>query len=81
MAMPLRDLTLIPAGERLTVTENNVVRPQTTRRDDVSEVRKSLDSFAVEAPTPVEAPVAQMDSTPSEPAATPQASAPADFDG
>lgn len=63
------------------MTEINAEHPQETRRTEASEVRKSLDSFDVAAPIPVEAPMAQMDSTPSEPAATPQTAAPSDFDG
>jgi len=63
------------------VTENNAEHPQETRRTEASEVRKSLDSFGVAAPIPVEAAVAQVDSTPSEPAVTPQTAAPTDFDG
>jgi len=62
------------------VTENNA-DPQETGRTEASEVRKSLDSFEVAAPIPVEAPVAQMNSTPSQSAPTPQAAAPTDFDG
>ena len=57
------------------MSENNAERPPQIRRSESEEVRKSLDSFEVAPPVPVEVPA------PSAPAAPPQDTAPADFDG
>jgi hypothetical protein len=60
------------------MSENDAQRPPETRRQEAEEVRKSLDWFDVAPPVPVEA---QVEPTPSEPAAPPQDTAPTDFDG
>jgi hypothetical protein len=57
------------------MSENNAERLPQIRQVEVEEVRKSLDSFEVAPPVPVEVPA------PSAPAVLPQDSAPADFDG
>lgn len=57
------------------MSENNAERPPQIRRVEAEEVRKSLDSFEVAPPVPVEVPA------PSAPAAPPQDTAPADFNG
>jgi hypothetical protein len=63
------------------MSENNAQRPAQTRRVEAEETRKSLDWFEVAPPVPVQAPAAQAEPTPSEPAAPPQDTAPTDFDG
>jgi hypothetical protein len=63
------------------MSENDAQRPPETRRQEAEEVRHSLDWFDVAPPVPVEAPAAQVEPTPSEPAAPPQDAAPTDFDG
>jgi hypothetical protein len=55
--------------------------PETSEFEVHVEHVRSLDSFKVAAPIPVEVPVAQMESTPSAPATPPQDTAPTDFDG